>query len=375
MGQFRDVRSVAWGPQGIVFANVAKSVIALFVVSPEGGAVSQLAPAMRRPNVLPNGWILAGGSDDNGGITLLRPTEQPRPLIAGVDPLGYAAGHVLYNRQDKLVAHQFDERNGVLVGDPVTVGEAASDRVFGTDMLLTWVAGDEGLSGPLAWIDRLGRRTPVPGSARPIGGATIAVHDDLLLATSMRPPGPRGSDLWTMRLDTGALTRVFEGPDSWDGHPRWSRDGARLLFRSSASLKRVEVGRAAPPDTVGPSLPGLERLDDWSADERHAVTRYAIEAGAAPVVRLSHAVVEAGLYDAPASAALVLANFTYQPIAALQVDVPLRAAPVEVQSLEHGSLKFTADPAPPPWREEGYTHLAHFSVPLAFDDLIVVHLR
>jgi len=47
---------------------------------------------------------------------------------------------------------------------------------------------------------------------------------------------------------------------------------------------------------------------------------------------------------------------------------------LEQHLLEHGSLKFTVDPAPPPWREEGYTHLAHFSVPLGFDDLILLHL-
>ena len=271
VGQFRDVRQVAWGPQGIVFANLAENLPAVYAVSPEGGVVTQLAPAMRRPHVLPNGWILALAVGESAGMTLLRAGEPPRTLIAGVEPLGYAAGHVFYNQQGMLVAHQFDERNGVLVGDPLALGTASRDRVFANDVLLTWVAGDPGLYGGLAWIDRLGRRIPVPGGARPSGGATIAMHDDLLLATSMRPPGPNGSDIWTIRLDTGGLTRVFQGPDSWDAHPRWSRDGARLLFRSSLSLKLVEVGRGAMPDTLVRSIPGLERLDDWSADERYAL--------------------------------------------------------------------------------------------------------
>jgi eukaryotic-like serine/threonine-protein kinase len=273
VGQFRDVRSVSWGPQGIVFANLAEIDVAVFVVSPDGGAVRQLAPSMRQPQVLPNGSILAArtGQGADAGLTLLTDAGPPRTLIAGVEPHGYAAGHVLYNRQDKLVAHKFDERTGVLVGEPRILGDAALDRVFANDALLTWVAGDPGLSGPLTWIDRLGRRTPVPGAPRLASGATIAVYDDRIVATSMVPPGPRGSDLWTIRLDTGALTRVFEGPDTWDAHPRWSRDGARLLFRSSVSLKLADAGGGAPPDTVVPSIPGMERLDDWSADERHAL--------------------------------------------------------------------------------------------------------
>jgi len=270
VGQFRDVRQVGWGPQGVVFSNLPGGDTGVFVVSPEGGSVRQLAASMRRPNVLPNGWLLAAGMAEGGGMTLVTGDGPPRTLIPGVEPLGYAAGHVFYNQQDKLVAHQFDERKGVLVGNPVAVGAASSDRVFANGVLLTWVAGDPGLYGGLTWIDRLGRRIAVPGGARPSGGATIAVHDDLLLATSMRPPGPLGSDIWTMRLDTGALTRVFQGPD-WDAHPRWSRDGARLLFRSGVALKLVDVDRGATPQTVVRSIPGLERLDDWTADERHAL--------------------------------------------------------------------------------------------------------
>jgi hypothetical protein len=37
----------------------------------------------------------------------------------------------------------------------------------------------------------------------------------------------------------------------------------------------------------------------------------------------SHPVVEAGLYDAPTGTALVLANFSYRPIEALAVRVPI----------------------------------------------------
>src|SRR5258706_394703 len=45
--------------------------------------------------------------------------------------------------------------------------------------------------------------------------------------------------------------------------------------------------------------------EKWPAAQRSALTRYAAEAGAAPLVKLSHPAVEAGIYDAPVGSALI----------------------------------------------------------------------
>jgi Tol biopolymer transport system component len=275
LGQFRDVRAIAWGPQGIVFTNLPGGEgFGTFVIPADGGEPRSIAESMGLAALLPNGWILAGSFGDRNDLVLLDETGQPRTLMAGVEALGYAAGHVLYNLQDTLVAHRLDEGRRALVGEPIPLGESSFDRVFANDVLLTWSAAVPGVAGSLAWVDRHGRRNVVPGGPKTLAlGATLAMHDDLLLATSMSPAGRlrNQSDVYIVRLDTGTLTRVFEGPTTWDTHPRWSRDGARLLFRSSNALIRAEVGRGGTPVTVVPSIEGLERLEDWSADEAHAL--------------------------------------------------------------------------------------------------------
>jgi hypothetical protein len=67
--------------------------------------------------------------------------------------------------------------------------------------------------------------------------------------------------------------------------------------------------------------------------------------GVVRLVELSLPVVEAGLYDAPAGTALVLANFTYRPIEGLTVRVPLAKPVWAVRSVEQGPRRFTEERA------------------------------
>jgi hypothetical protein len=115
--------------------------------------------------------------------------------------------------------------------------------------------------------------------------------------------------------------------------------------------------------------------EKWPANERQAITRFAKEAGAAPVVKLSEPVIEAGIFEAPIGAALVLANFTYKKIDSLKVDLPMRGDMKSVKSLEHGQLQFETIPAPSPWQEDGYKNIVRFSLPLGDDDLVVLENR
>ncbi len=141
--------------------------------------------------------------------------------------------------------------------------------------------------------------------------------------------------------------------------------GRALIFAATPGISYIKDAKFVP-----------DRLaEKWPAEHRRALTRYAADAGAAPLVRLSEPVVEAGIYDAPGGSALVLANFAYDPIAALRVEVPLRSAPSAVRSLTHGELRFETTPAPAPWNDEGYTHLIRFTMPLGLDDLVLFETR
>lgn len=131
------------------------------------------------------------------------------------------------------------------------------------------------------------------------------------------------------------------------------------------------------------ACPGLSYLKDagfvpaelkerYPLVQRRVLAGLATARGVARLVELSHPVVEAGLYDAPAGTALVLANFTYRPIEGLTVRVPL-ASPVQVvRSVEQGPLPFTEERASTALRVQGYHSVAVFTTRLGLNDIILL---
>jgi hypothetical protein len=83
--------------------------------------------------------------------------------------------------------------------------------------------------------------------------------------------------------------------------------------------------------------------EKWPPSLRAWINAAARAAGAPRLVELSHPVVEAGVYDAPAGTALVLANFTYERIPDLRVRLSVPRKPVRVVSAERGPVAFEAE--------------------------------
>ncbi|NQU11405.1 beta-galactosidase trimerization domain-containing protein [bacterium] len=112
-----------------------------------------------------------------------------------------------------------------------------------------------------------------------------------------------------------------------------------------------------------------ELKEKWPASVRAFLNSVVRESGAARLVTLSHPVVEAGVYDAPAGTALVLGNFAYEPIPELKVELPLRRRPKRVAGAEAGELKFEL------WETPGggaYPFTIRFTVPLGLNEMVVV---
>jgi len=114
-----------------------------------------------------------------------------------------------------------------------------------------------------------------------------------------------------------------------------------------------------------------ELKESWPPAQRRFINALAGADASRRLVELSHPVVEAGLYDAPAGTALVLANFTYKPIKDLRVTLRLPRPAKTVRSVTHGVLEFTpSGPATPPDRALG--HSITFTVALGLNDIILV---
>jgi hypothetical protein len=108
--------------------------------------------------------------------------------------------------------------------------------------------------------------------------------------------------------------------------------------------------------------------EKWPADMRSFLNGWVRKSSAAPLVELSHPVVETGVYDAPQGTALVLANFTYEPVGELRIRLGLPRAVQHVRSSEHGPLQFSVEPAR---GSTEYPHTVSCRVPLGLTDVIL----
>jgi hypothetical protein len=117
-----------------------------------------------------------------------------------------------------------------------------------------------------------------------------------------------------------------------------------------------------------------ELKEKWPAVQREFINLQAARAKAARLVELSHPVVEAGLYDAKAGTALVLANFTYQRIKDLKatLQLPGPRPPKTVRSVTSGQLKFTSVTPAASGSLPQYPHKVTFTVDLGLTDIILI---
>jgi hypothetical protein len=117
-----------------------------------------------------------------------------------------------------------------------------------------------------------------------------------------------------------------------------------------------------------------ELREKWPAAHRRFINAWARTAGAVPAVGLSSPVVEAGVYEGPAGVALVLANFTYEPVEKLRVRLPVRTDVKQVRAADamDRDISFERLPADELQRQDGFTGVVSFEIPLGLDQIVMV---
>jgi hypothetical protein len=151
-------------------------------------------------------------------------------------------------------------------------------------------------------------------------------------------------------------------------------DGTAAVVRHTYGRGRAVVIGACPGVAYVKEAKFVPRelKEQWPGPLRRFITAAARERGAPRLVDLSHPVVEAGVFDADAGTALALANFTYQPIDALTVRLPLSRPAAKVRSAEQGALPFTSERAAEGRHPPGYPWVVRFTLRLGLNDVVVV---
>ena len=280
-------RGASWGPDDtIVFA--AGSPTSLSRVSSGGGVPEILTtpdPEQREfghlwPVLLPNGRAVlfaidTGEGFDNALIAVqsLETGERKVLLEGGTAPRYAPTVHIVYAREDKLLAVPFDLEDLVVTGHPIPVLEnVAVNRFLGfaqfsfsRDGLLAYMPTDYSeAKRRLVWVDRNGGVEPLPSPDRAYrlprvspNGQRVAVVISTLAT----------SDIWTYDLQREALAQLTElGRVS---APVWTPDGEQIAFVYGGAALGNLYWQAADGSASGQSLWGGQYSGvptSWSPD-------------------------------------------------------------------------------------------------------------
>jgi len=205
-----------------------------------------------------------------------------KPLLTSPSNAIYVSGHLLYVRDNTLMAQQFDPSSGQLQGEAVPLN--GDVQVDGSVWRGTFSASDTGTliyqpgaaiaGNRLTWFDRSGKEIGIVSGPDAYSLMELSPDDKKAALTVGDPVGV----IWMYDLVHNGRTRFTFGNDS-NVNPIWSRDGKRIAYLTgslnSAYSRKVIVkaadgsGGAKELGDIGTSHTIQGQLDDWSTDGRY----------------------------------------------------------------------------------------------------------
>ncbi len=237
----------SWTPNGdaIIFAGAS----GLGRVSAAGGTPKVVARVVETtkdfhawPHVLPGGkQVLFTAGQESGPSVAVRSLETGERRIV-IERGSYAryvpTGHLVYAREDKLLAAPFDLDQLQLTGPPAVVlagvanySEELGETPFSVSESgsLVYVPGTASASQrTLVWVNRQGAVEPLAAHPRNYGSPRLS-PDGQRLAVQIGEGN--NSDIWIYDIPRATLTRLTA--EGYNSGPLWTPDGKRVTFGSS----------------------------------------------------------------------------------------------------------------------------------------------
>jgi serine/threonine protein kinase len=285
-------RGGTWNEKGTIVFCPSGGVFPLSRVSAAGGvpvAITKLDSSVsqtshRWPYFLPDGehFLFStrtsfGGVGDGDGIFVgsLDTTFVPRRLVNSGSSAAFANGHLLFAREQTLMAQPFDLKTLSVVGDAVPIAERVyfesftSKTSFSTSQngTLVYQTGTSSSGIKLVWYDRSGKQTNTINKYSVFNDLRIS-PDGKRIAVSQFDDKNRNTDIWLYDISRSFWTR-FTFDAAGERWPIWSPDGNSILFASDRK-KRNDMFQRAASGAGGEELlleSNLQKYpSDWSRD-------------------------------------------------------------------------------------------------------------
>jgi Tol biopolymer transport system component len=287
-------RGGSWNRDDVILFTPNATGISIQRVAAAGGVpveVTKTKGDQRHPVFLPDGrhflyLARAGTTEQNGVYVSSLDGKENRRLLADVSGVVFApparsdrTGHILFVRENTLMAQPFDAASAQVSGDVFPVAEGVSlttdtsytpATVSENGVLLYEAGGAAGGTNQIGWYDRSGK------SLGPVGapGAVWdpAISPDEKSVVYRRLTGDVG-DLWVRDLSRGTETR-FTSNASFNLAPVWSPKGDRIVFASNRKgvynlYQKATSGSGQDELLLSNSL--VNAPSQWSRDGRFIV--------------------------------------------------------------------------------------------------------
>jgi len=257
-------RGGAWNKDGVIlFTPTAQS--ALFRVSAGGGKpepatkvdVARNQNSHRWPRFLPDNrhyiyWARNSlGSAQQSLVVASLDSSESKEILTGVTTATYAAGYLLFMREQTLVAQVFDASKLQLTGEAVPIAEhlavngasgvpefSASDNG-----VLVYQIGDATGSWDLLWYTREGKQAGAVAQQERYYYPALS-RDNSQLSVSLFNGAQGTADIWVLDLKRGTKSRLTFGPGT-QLSSLWSMDGKSVYYSSNAKGANQIYSKAA----------------------------------------------------------------------------------------------------------------------------------
>jgi Tol biopolymer transport system component len=207
-----------------------------------------------------------------------KPEEQSATRILATNRQAYYApsadgtGHLIFMRDNTLLAQPFDATTLELSGDAVPIAEnvdsfsVQSYGLFDVSNTGTLVyRGGAGAAGGFVWFDESGRPGASFGEPGAYNGPALS-PDQMRVAVARGLPPNR--DIWIVDVGRGTTTRLtFDAAD--DFNPVWSPDGRSIAFASDRTRQPrlyIKPADGSGEERMLTDMPG--QPTSWSPDGR-----------------------------------------------------------------------------------------------------------
>ena len=287
-------RGGTWSENGIILFCAGGGLLPISIVSAAGGIASNFTKldttrneqSHRWPFFLPDGrhFLFSSrtgvgnvGEEDAIYLASLDTTYVPRIIAHSSSSVEYANGHILYSREQTLMAQPFDTKSLQTTGDAFPVAERLYFELLtgktsfsvSRNGVLAYETGARSSGINLRWYDRTGKQVGVISQPSVYNDLRLS-PDGTRVAISQHDPKSRNTDIWLYELHRAVWTRFTFDPatERW---PNWSPDGSTLIFASDRTrrynlFQRASSGEGSEELMLGTDL--SKSPTDWSRDGR-----------------------------------------------------------------------------------------------------------